>query len=230
MKRITFSIVAAVLLASAGAIKAGETLQQQINSLQAQVTALKQTVAAIQSNHALLLGPFVDLDANPQSGVIGPNITFHGVNIHIVSGSGATNDNGYTNGLGNLIIGYDEVFALLNAGDRSGSHNLVIGRYHHFSQSAFGGLIAGELNSITGESNTVLGYHNQAWGMSATVSGGAFNVAVGQYTSVSGGEGNASQGDGSSITGGQSNITVGPMSTIVGGNNLTATGNYSTLP
>ena len=33
---------------------------------------------------------------------------FHGVNVHIVSGSGATDDNGTLRGLGNLIVDYDE--------------------------------------------------------------------------------------------------------------------------
>jgi hypothetical protein len=98
-------------------------------------------LAAVQSNHALLLGPFVNVDPNPEIGVIGPNIIFSGANIHIVSGSGATNDNGSPTGLGNLIIGYDEdpqsysdsspgddlPLSPLNPGDRGGSHNLVIG-------------------------------------------------------------------------------------------------------
>jgi hypothetical protein len=85
-----------------------ESLQATVSALQGQVTSLQTQLAAVQSNHALALGPFVSVDLNPEIGVKGPNITFTGANIHIVSGSGSTDDNGTPRGLGNLIIGYDE--------------------------------------------------------------------------------------------------------------------------
>jgi hypothetical protein len=77
------------------------SLQATVSALQGQVTTLQTQLAVVQSNHALALGPFVSVDPNPEIGVIGPNITFAGANIHIVSGSGATNDNGNPTGLGN---------------------------------------------------------------------------------------------------------------------------------
>ena len=80
-------------------------LKARVASLEATVSALQAQVAAIQSNHSLLLGPFVNVDPNPEVGVIGLHIIFSGANIHIVSGSGATNDHGNPTGLGNLIIG-----------------------------------------------------------------------------------------------------------------------------
>jgi hypothetical protein len=67
-------------------------LQNQVNTLQAGNSTPQSELAAIQSNHALLLGPFVIIDPNPERGVVGPNIIFRGANIHIVSGSGATGD------------------------------------------------------------------------------------------------------------------------------------------
>ena len=69
----------------------------------------------------LALASFVSVDPNPENGVAGPNIVFTGANVHIVSGSGATTDNGNSTGLGNLIIGYDEVDPNnpLNPGDRA---------------------------------------------------------------------------------------------------------------
>jgi len=48
------------------------TLQSQVAALQAQVNALQAQLAGVQSNHALLLGPFVNVDPNPEIGVIGP--------------------------------------------------------------------------------------------------------------------------------------------------------------
>ncbi|RWX46827.1 hypothetical protein H206_03567, partial [Candidatus Electrothrix aarhusensis] len=70
------------------------------------------------------------------------NIYITGANLHIRSGSGATNGN--VNGLGNLIVGYNES----NDDIKTGSHNLVIGKYH--SYSSYGGFVAGYDNQISG--------------------------------------------------------------------------------
>ena len=35
-------------------------------------------LAAVQSNPALALGPFLSVDANSENGVVGPHITFKG--------------------------------------------------------------------------------------------------------------------------------------------------------
>jgi hypothetical protein len=89
------------------------TLQHQVNTLQTVNADLQNELTTLQNQLAnaknvLALDPFVSVDPNPEIGVIGPNITFSGANIHIVSGSGRTDDNGNPTGLGNLIIGYDE--------------------------------------------------------------------------------------------------------------------------
>jgi hypothetical protein len=111
-----------------------ETLKAEVASLRAEVSALQCRLAAIETNNSLKLGPFIVFNPCQEKGVIGPNITFKGANIHIVSGSGSTNDNGTPTGLGNLIIGYDEdpktyvdsspfgnlPLSPLNPGDRGG--------------------------------------------------------------------------------------------------------------
>jgi hypothetical protein len=143
------------LAAEGGVPEEIAALKKQVAALQSQVQTLQTQLAAVQSNNALKLGKFVTVDPNPEKGVRGPNITFKGANIHIVSGSGVTDDHlttgGSLTGLGNLIIGYDEdptaIGLPFNPGDRGGSHNLVIGRWHSFSANggvgAFGGLVAG---------------------------------------------------------------------------------------
>ena len=78
--------------------------------------------------------------------------------------------NGPVNGLGNLIVGYDE--PRLSGSDKTGSHNIVVGFRHNYS--SYGGLVVGEYNEIAG------GY--------ATVSGGYNYTTNSNYTSVSGGE------------------------------------------
>jgi hypothetical protein len=148
-------------------------LQAQVNALETQVNALQNELIAAKP--VLDLAPFVCVDPNPEDGVIGPNIKFTGANIHIVSGLFATDDHGNPSGLGNLIIGYDEVNPKfpLNPGDRGGSHNLVIGRFNRFKSNAFGGLVAGEDNTIAGEAPTVCGgLFNTAVDLGAVVIGG----------------------------------------------------------
>ncbi len=60
-----------------------------------------------------------------------------GANLYVNDGSGGTD--GPVNGLGNVVIGYNE---LRGAGDdRSGSHNLVVGSRNNYS--SYGGLVGG---------------------------------------------------------------------------------------
>jgi hypothetical protein len=212
-----------------------KTLQTDNTSLQGELTGVQSQLTAVQANHALLLGPFVSLDPGPEIGVAGPNITFTGANIHIVSGSGATNDNGNPTGLGNLIIGYDERppsttgYPPFNPGDRGGSHNLVTGFGNRFTRAAFGGLIAGEGNTISGQAASVGGgFSNTANGLDSSVSGGQFNLASGDRSSVSGGHSNTASGDFASVSGGQVNNVSGAGGSIIGGT-LNSAGGIGTV-
>ena len=69
-------------------------------------------------------------------------VLISGANLQVVSGEGATDAT--VNGLGNVIVGYDEN----TSDDKSGSHNLVVGYGHTYS--SYGGFVAGQDNSITG--------------------------------------------------------------------------------
>ena len=85
-----------------------------------------------------------------------------GANLHIVNGLGSTDcfrQRGnpipdFPNGLGNLIVGYNE---LRPRGEniRTGSHNVVVGQGHNFSR--FGGLVVSGLNTISGDFAVVSG-------------------------------------------------------------------------
>ena len=77
-----------------------------------------------------------------------PTIQFTGVNVQVVSGAGKTD--AAVNGTGNLVVGYDEF-----PGPQTGSHNIVLGE--EASYTSYGGLIAGESNSVTGPFSLVLG-------------------------------------------------------------------------
>jgi hypothetical protein len=113
----------------------------------------------------------------------GDDIYFSGVNVHIIDGSG--NTWGPVNGLGNLIVGYNET-RTFPPNDRSGSHNIIIGNAHNFS--SYGGLVIGEFNNITAPYASVTGgFGNTASGRSSAVGGGNSNTASGQTSTVGGG-------------------------------------------
>jgi hypothetical protein len=112
----------------------------------------------------------------------GATVRFTGVNVQIVSGSGATD--GAVNGMGNLIVGYNEPRGGGNT--RTGSHNVVVGTQNNFSR--FGGIVVGKFNEIGGDYASVLaGNQNTASNRYSSVSGGENNVASGTASSVSGG-------------------------------------------
>lgn len=80
-------------------------------------------------------------------------------------------------------MGYNEKRESDN--DRTGSHNIVIGKENNYS--SFGGLAVGWMNEISG--------------IYASVSTGYQNVAEGDYSSVSTGYQNVAQGEHSSVVG-----------------------------
>jgi hypothetical protein len=231
---------------------ANESLQDRFDSLQASNAALEKQLATIKANHALLLGQFVDVDFAMEKGVRAPNIIFSGANIHIESGSGATDDHGTSTGLGNLIIGYDEdpinpltgdsTLGLptimqtsgfpspLNPGDRGGSHNLVIGGGNRFTQAAFGGFVAGERNTINNFGASIAGgFFNSASGLFTSVSGGIRNGASGLFASVSSGGLNAATATDASVSGGFENSATGDAASVSGGVSNVASGLFSSV-
>jgi hypothetical protein len=98
-------------------------------------------------------------------------------------------------------------------GQRAGSHNLVVGQQHRYS--SFGGLVAGEGNSVSGPA--------------ASVSGGFGNVASNRYASVSGGQANTASGEASSISGGHANTASDNWTSVGGGQNNSASSNWASI-
>lgn len=263
MKSIRILLTAALcLIMSAIALQAASppttaTLANQVAALQAEVKGLHAQLLAINQNNALKLGPFVTVDLNQKVGVVGPNIVFHGANIHIVNGMGST---AIINGTGNLIIGYDEDPGLaptftfpgqvpipfggtngadgtpvvLQTGDRGGSHNLVIGRWHKFTRTAFGGFLGGEFNKIQNEADSITGgllnisYLQGKW---ATIVGGAMNsTGAGELSTILGGEFNGTGGATfCTVVGGYSNAAQNYYAVTLGGQDNVCGGQYSVI-
>ncbi len=177
-----------------------------------------------------------------------PTVRFTGANVQIVNGLGATNGNPedvlcveagetFTNGVGNLIVGYNEdindVFPPVPA-KRNGSHNIIGGI--GASYSSFGGILLGRKNSLSGPYSGVLGgFGNRASGpYSAILGGGGFfgvdrNVASGEFSTISGGRSNSASGQLSHVCGGYRNESTGMEAVVVGGIENTASGNDSVV-
>jgi trimeric autotransporter adhesin len=146
-----------------------------------------------------------------------------GANLHIVNGLDATQT---TNGLGNLIVGYNESRNDPDSPDvRTGSHNVVVGQRHNFSR--FGGLVVGDLSTISGDFAVVSsGSQNTARGTFAVVSGGSHNTASGSSAAVSGGAGNTASGEFAVVSGGTGNTASGSSAVVSGGSQNTASGEF----
>jgi hypothetical protein len=150
----------------------------------------------------------------------GNGVFITGANLHLVNGLGSTgcrNEDDEEipdcpNGLGNVIVGYNESRAPGGGPDsqdiRTGSHNVVVGQWHNFSR--FGGVVFGFWNTISGDY--------------ASVTGRDINTASGPFAVVSGGTDNTASGDRAAVSGGVQNTASGLFSSVSGGSNRTAGG------
>jgi len=198
--------------------------QADLSALQSKLTTDEATIASLESKLSSLQTRLasVSLDgstltiagagANGSSGL--RTVLFTGVNVQVENGSGSEST---SNGLGNLIVGYNDNSQGLA---RTGSHNLVVGDDNGWS--SHGGLVAGENNQITAPFASVSGgSRNTANAADASVSGGFHNAAIGASASVSGGSQNTASGASAAVSGGALNIASGSGSSILGGFNET---------
>jgi len=197
-------------------------LTSRVVTLEGQVAALNAALSAVEAKLANV--SVVQGDIN---GVAGPHLIIEGCNLHVRDGSGTTVDSKALNGLGNLIVGYNELPSIPQFG-RTGSHNVVIGSEHEYT--SFGGLVAGQNNSVTGAASSVSGGRsNEASGSFSNVSGGASNTAVGSDSNVSGGRSNEASGSFSSVSSGGNNTAFGSSSSVSGGTGNRAFGEFSSV-
>ena len=223
-------------------------------SLQDRILQLEDRIADLETHNSestvLKLDGYLDLDiSDPEK----PTARFAGVNVQIINGNGQST---WVNGLGNLVIGYDELMeesewniehhSICSDGQwmtrddcevdgdiwavnhKSGSHNLVVGPRHRYSQA--GGLLGGSTNAVNLESATVSGgWLNVASGFASSVSGGRENIATGASSAVSGGYSNSATNHGSAVSGGYLNSANGQESVVSGGYSNAASGERSVV-
>lgn len=170
----------------------------------------------------------------------GPNETdrllFTGMNLQIVDGTGnteCTHANSFSpdlfedcNGLGNLIIGYNEDPE--SAESRTGVHSLILGTDNDWT--AFSNVTVGRGNAALQSYSTVTGGQlNTSSGLYSSVTGGNQNTASNFAASVSGGRENVASGLNSSVTGGTQGAAEGQVASVTGGQNNTASGNFASV-
>ena len=221
----------------------------------------------LTKEHAEILSHLSIVQLDDGQGGLRKTLRVTGLNVQLVNGLGATNGHPadptttdalltQTNGLGNLILGYDDLPRNQTAPlFRTGSHNLVVGFGHNYS--GYGGQVVayentinapysvvsgGGANRATAEFATVCGgvnnlasgadatvsggVQNTATGFASAVSGGIQNLATGQFSSISGGQTNTSSGDSSSVSGGAFNTAGGFVGTVSGGSSRNTAGPF----
>ncbi len=185
------------------------------------ISNLDTRLASVEANTVLALDGVLTLSS--EDGI--DTALFQGVNVQVVSGSGATN--GPVNGAGNLIVGYNEDRdPNYGSFSRAGSHNIIVGDQH--SYASYGSLVAGFTNAIEGPYSSVTGGRsNYAVGEWSSVSGGIANTTGGEYSSISGGFGSVANGVCASILGGWQHEADGNFTTILGYRNIVAPSDQS---
>lgn len=186
-------------------------LSQTVASLQAANTAQASTIAALQTALTKEISDrktYADAAATNAlasaktygDGLVAPlndklmhfsrngnEIYITGANLNLRNGSGVTYQ--VLNGLGNLVIGYNEQRTGSGAiNTRTGSHNLILGFNQNFSHA--GALMLGAVNTSSNHFASVLGgTGNVSGGYYSAVVGGYDNQATGNWSTVLGGQG-----------------------------------------
>jgi len=192
-----------------------DAIKTAVNDNNAEIATLRTLVATLQAQIEALQANTVlsTLDGVVSSETVNglPEVRFTGVNVKIVNGVGSTDS---INGVGNLIVGYDEPRS--SSSDKTGSHNLISGQEHNYPN--YGGFVAGQSNTISGVLSSVSGgENNTASGDGSSISGGVASSATGEASSVTGGFGNTASGRWSSVSGGSGNRATGDRSSVSGG-------------
>jgi hypothetical protein len=199
---------------------------QRITALENQITQLQT-----QLTNLIAINQYLSLQT-----VNGNNtVRFTGVNVQVVNGTGSTET---SNGVGNLLIGYDEIRApaitamQCSLGVDPVAFTVVTNEpqctaaggtwaINHKSGSHY--LVIGSGNNYSRWGGAVIGLTNASNYDYASVTGGTASIASNLYATVSGGVSNRASGRYAAVAGGQSNDASGAAASVVGGVNNEAT-------
>jgi len=238
--------VAAEVNGNFGAVEvAVDDNNARIAALEATIVSLQARLSAVENNTVLeldgLLG-YSELNGYPTA-------EFTAVNVQVNDGTGSTYL-GDVNGLGNIIIGYNETsgsapefcsdpqytdsvncignLQLWGRNVYRGSHNLILGFGNSYDNHA--SIIAGQFNiSNANYASVISGNNNHASGLRSAILGGDNNIAFGETSTVSGGRSNQATKNSASVSGGWLNTASGITASVTGGRNNQATVLYSAV-
>ena len=200
--------------------------QEQIASLEEQLLGQEEAIAS--------LAPLLSLVPVAERSSFGQDTwNLSGLNVRLDNGAGTTY--GASNGLGNLILGYNESEGghrdaegnFMDGEVRVGSHNLVVGAGHTYGSN--GSLLGGYNNSLLGQGSAIIsGQASLVTGTWSAILGGLDNRATATNTCISGGHSNTASGDRASVSGGLLNISSGIATSILGGQYMQVSEQYET--
>ncbi|MDB4493699.1 hypothetical protein N9233_00750 [Flavobacteriales bacterium] len=187
------------------------TMQQTIETLQLQVETLEAQAMPELASHL----SFVDSSS-----------TFHleAANLQVSNGGSAY----LNNGLGNLIIGMNGEEEYVDSVGRGGSHNLVIGEGHAYSNSH--GILHGFNATLTDRYAAVIGgSNNRVDGAYGVAIAGTNNVVLddAHFAAAIGGQGNSLNADYAAAIAGSANEINGRWSAGVSGIQNKLIGTYT---
>jgi hypothetical protein len=225
-------------------------LEERVAKTEGRSNGLRQRVEALEAALAVALRKIADLETrigdvenntvltlDGKLSLEGTIALFSGVDVQVVNGLGQTT---LTNGLGNLIVGYNDEPGLqkiscspglMLLGQLSITEELPIGLdcetiariWNHDLQTERTGshnLIVGDENNYTSVGGVVFGRGNTIGGRYATVTGGTGNVAgsgLSLGSHVSGGIQNSAPSFFASVSGGWENTATGLAASVSGG-------------
>lgn len=218
---LTGTLSAFVLFAPAAQAQSTKQLQQEINAMQATITLQGQKISTLQTTVTSQGQQITTLTTALSSAqaslstfngilhffsVSGQNIIITGANLQLENGMGDTHQK---NGLGNLILGYENVTNIL------GSHNLV----------------SGDGNSVSGCGSIVTGFQNYASGNDGLVAGGSNNTVYGNSSLCLGGDTNVViPNSAGAVLGSHNTVSdLGTHGLAMGGSNNQVAGNFGLI-
>ncbi len=154
-------------------------------------------------------------------------MTFEKANVRILNGATKTDQ---ANGLGNLIIGYNEPHTTPK--NRTGSHNLILGVGHGYE--SFGSIISGKNHSIQSPHAAVIGGEENEIGQlgesSVSIAGQKNNIGItknSKYAANVAGQNNTASNTHAANVAGQNNTASNTHAANVAGQNNTASNTHA---
>lgn len=194
-------------------------------------TLLGASTAAASPTPAELLSRINALQDKLQDLSVAPDGDLHltNANLRIVDGSDETHCRaaGSCSGVGNLILGYDELVLPWAPADRDGTHNIIVGQGHARRGSA--GIVVGHGGLLDADGAVATGHRPVVVGDGSVVLGGSQGRTGGAQATVIGGRSNRADNDAQQpvAMGGRSNVARSNHAAVVGGRLTSAGATYA---